>query len=305
MISSFVYEPQKLVIHENIQNKLNHFQRVRKIPNLIFHGPSGSGKKTLLNHFIHHIYNHDREKIKKFTMYVNCAFGKGIKFIREELKFFTKTNIQENIFKCIILLNADKLTVDAQSALRRCIEVFNYNTRFFIVIEDKYKLLKPILSRFCEIYVPRPIIDNEEVNLHQYHLQQQEMVIQGQYEPSSSSGGTGTGSSTSGSGYSKEWLKKQIKGLNEKKELGTLTSQELMNITEQFYEKGVSCVDLFELVENPKFLEKSMEVFKKYEMLLFFHKVKQEFRNEKLMIFFFLHFLFMSSKSSFENVFFM
>ena len=32
--------------------------------------------------------------IKEYVMYVNCAHGKGIRFIRDELKFFAKTNIQ-------------------------------------------------------------------------------------------------------------------------------------------------------------------------------------------------------------------
>ena len=71
-------------------------------------------------------------------MYINCAHGKGIRFIRDELKFFAKTNIQHkngNIFKSVILFNADKLTTDAQSALRRCIEQFSHTTRFFIVID--------------------------------------------------------------------------------------------------------------------------------------------------------------------------
>ena len=30
---------------------------------------------------------------KSFVMYVNCSHGKGIKFIREELKLFAKTHI--------------------------------------------------------------------------------------------------------------------------------------------------------------------------------------------------------------------
>ena len=126
----------KLSIHIEIKEKLDYFLSIQKIPNIIFHGPSGSGKKSLLSYLIEKIYQFDKVKMKQYTMYVNCAFGKGIKFIREELKFFAKTNIQENIFKSIILLNADKLTVDAQSALRRCIELFNHNTRFFIIIED-------------------------------------------------------------------------------------------------------------------------------------------------------------------------
>jgi dihydroorotase len=61
-----------------------------------------------------------------------------------------------------------ELTIDAQSALRRCIELFSHNTRFFIVVENKDKLLNPILSRFCDIFVPEPAM-----NLHQYVLSQQ------------------------------------------------------------------------------------------------------------------------------------
>jgi len=162
-----------LNIHQNIKEKLDYFYTIHKIPNIIFHGPSGSGKRTIVNEFIHKIYNNERDRIKNFVMYVNCSHGKGIKFIREELKFFAKTHINSNsgnIFKSIVLLNADKLTMDAQSALRRCIELFSHNTRFFIIAEDKYNLMKPILSRFCEIYVPEPIVDDNIINLYKYNL---------------------------------------------------------------------------------------------------------------------------------------
>ena len=39
-------------------------------------------------------------------------------------------------FKTIVMTNADKLTIDAQSALRRCIESFSHTTRFFIIVGD-------------------------------------------------------------------------------------------------------------------------------------------------------------------------
>ena len=135
-----------LNIHESIKEKLNYFNKIQKIPNIIFHGSSGCGKKTIVNNFINQIYNGDKEKIRSFVMYVNCAHGKGIKFIREDLKFFAKTHINSNngnIFKSIILLNADKLTSDAQSALRRCIEIFSYNTRF-IILQISLKLIHTI-----------------------------------------------------------------------------------------------------------------------------------------------------------------
>ena len=162
-----------LEIHTQIKEKLKYFYTINKIPNILFHGPSGSGKSTIVNEFINLIYNNNKQSIKDLVMYVNCAHGKGIKFIREDLKFFAKANINSNngsIFKSVILINADKLTMDAQSALRRCIELFSHTTRFFIIVEDKYKLLKPILSRFCEIYIPEPEIGIKPVNLYKYNL---------------------------------------------------------------------------------------------------------------------------------------
>ena len=129
--------------HRPIIEKLDYFYHTQKIPNIIIHGSSGTGKRTLVYDFINKIYNHDKQKIKMNVMTVNCAHGKGIKFIREDLKFFAKTNVQSNsgvLFKSIILLNADFLTIDAQSALRRCIELFSHNTRFFIIVENKNKL---------------------------------------------------------------------------------------------------------------------------------------------------------------------
>ena len=169
---------QELNIHQKIYEKLTHFRKINKIPNIIFHGPCGCGKSTIVERFIREIYDNDKDKYKNYVMMVNCAHGKGIKFIREELKFFSRSSIPINsnntLFKSVVLQNADKLTSDAQSALRRCIELSCHTTRYFIVVEDKYQLLKPILSRFCEIYVSYPMIDNRMVNLHKYNIKTNE-----------------------------------------------------------------------------------------------------------------------------------
>ena len=274
-----------LNIHQNIKEKLNYFHEIHKIPNILFHGPTGSGKRSIVNEFIHKIYDNDREKIKSFVMYVNCSHGKGIKFIREELKFFAKTHINSNggnNFKSIILLNADKLTMDAQSALRRCIELFSHNTRFFIVAEDKYNLMKPILSRFCEIYVPEPLVNGEPVNLYKYNLNETFKMKDIKTQKSES-------------------LKKElIKSVNKK-----IGIEELIILCTKLYEKSYSALDILSLLENQKFLDTTINTEKRYELLICFNRVRREFRNEKLLILFILNFIFLSSELSLENISFM
>ena len=61
---------------------------------------------------------------------------KVLDLLEMNLNFLQKTNIQNHngiLFKSIVLFNACKLTTDAQSALRRCIEQFSHTTRFFII----------------------------------------------------------------------------------------------------------------------------------------------------------------------------
>ena len=43
---------EQLNIHEPIYKKLNYFLEEKKIPHIIFHGPSGRGKHTIINTFI-------------------------------------------------------------------------------------------------------------------------------------------------------------------------------------------------------------------------------------------------------------
>jgi len=275
-------------IHQSIKDKLNYFYEIRKIPNILFNGSSGSGKSYIITEFINLIYNNDKEKIKNFAMFVNCSHGKGIKFIRDELKFFAKTNINSNggnIFKSIVLLNGDNLTVDAQSALRRCIELFSHNTRFFLTVEDKNKLLRPILSRFCEIYIPKPeIIFNlyKYNNLLRFDIQDLE---------------------TRRLDYLKRIIQQTILLSNEQiDENYCISENELFEFIIKIYEKGYSALDLIKIIENDLIYSNED---RKYEILITFEKIRKEFRNEKMLIFFIINFVWLDSQFNLENVTFM
>lgn len=274
-----------LHIHQDIRDKLKYYHSNHKIPNIIFNGPSGSGKSTIVNEFIDLIYDGNKDKIKDFVMYVNCAHGKGIKFIREELKFFAKTHINTNggyNFKSIVLLNGDKLTMDAQSALRRCIELFSHNTRFFIIVEDKYKLLRPILSRFCEIYISEPEYKGKQINLYKHNLDE-------------------TFQLTDVKTQRLDWLKKQLQKTFTTKDSPVLKEDIHVFVT-KLYEKGYNALDMMKLIEDGLFL---LEQERQYELLIAFNKVRKEFRNEKLLMMFIIHFTFLDKETVLENISFM
>ena len=277
-----------LNIHKDIKDKLNYYHSVKKIPNIIFYGRSGTGKKTIVSDFINTIYEDDKFKINNYVMTVNCLQTKGIKLIREDLKFFAKTHInyeEGNVFKSIILVNADKLTIDAQSALRRLIEVFNHSTRFFIIVEDKYKLLKPILSRFCEIFVPEPIINGKPINLYNYNLKK---IMK----------------SNNGKVVRINELKKMIE-LNKIKLINPLS---IMIFAEILYEAGFTGLDIIQLFEHNEeiFTGNKLSIEIKYNFLITFNMVKKEIKHEKLLMIFILNFIILDKNfeiiSSFGNI---
>lgn len=272
--------------HENILKQLQYFIAIKKIPNIVFHGSCGSGKRTIVHNFIYQIYGGDKNRIKSNVMFVNCAQGKGIRFIRDELKYFAKANIQcgqDNIFKSIILMNADELTIDAQSALRRCIELFSHNTRFFIIVENKYKLLNPILSRFCEIYIPDKMIGSSYTNLHElnrektyalsaYHKERRNAIFDTEFA---------------------DILRTYI-------ETGTTGKADhvwFLAYANRLYEEGISCNDLIQYLQS--FDNLGMI---KTTVSFCYEKIKSEYRCEKLALMYLFDFLFFRSNKDLKNI---
>jgi hypothetical protein len=280
---------------ENVLKQLKYFISVRKIPNLIFHGSSGTGKRTIVGNFINQIYEGDRNRVKSNVMFVNCAHGKGIKFIRDELKYFAKANMQcndNNMFKSIVLMNADELTIDAQSALRRCIELFSHNTRFFIIVENKYKLLNPILSRFCEIYVPDKTTVSESHQLKYTSMHKTGVV----------------------STYGMEDLKRADRCAVLDRDLKPIMLAFLeggkaeqgpeffMKYANQLYESGISCLDLIKYLEEDLGVETEAKRRLTITLNFCFNKIKGEYRCEKMALFYLFDYLFFRSNKSLKNI---
>jgi DNA polymerase III delta prime subunit len=141
---------------------MDAFLKDSNIPHILLYGDSNSGKKTNLEKLLNSVYTKEQKKI--YTMYIHCSICKGIKVIRDDIKDFAKQQIHQVPFKSIVIYDAELLTIDAQYSLRRCIEVYSKNTRFFIVTHNKDKLINPICSRFVQVYHPNNYSPEREIN---------------------------------------------------------------------------------------------------------------------------------------------
>lgn len=269
--------------------KLKSFQENQKIPHILFHGgTTGYEKEHIVSTFINHIYHCDRKQLKTNVLVVNCS-GKGIKFIRDEIKTFSKMHLSTESslgtatfssgFKTVVLLNADFLTEDAQSALRRSIELFSSNTRFFMIVENKYKLLKPILSRFCEIYMTNrsnqqknPVAN--EKNDFDNNIQRILRLL----PPASTI-------------QTVENCEDENNHPEEKDPIKT------MNQATGLYEAGISSYDLASFIERTE-----TNIERRIYTLFFFHKIKAEYRCEKMLLATLLDFWHLEPARSYERL---
>ena len=262
-----------LSIHKNIYKSLEYYKKTKNVPNILFHGESGCGKKTIVKKFVDSLYSNADDRTK-YVLVVDCIITNGIKFIREDLKFFAQSQINAKdgvSLKSIILLNAGQLTYDAQSALRRCIEQFSSTTRFFIIIEDKTKLLKPLLSRFSEIFVPLPFVNNQNYNLYQYKKKSQDAYKNYNYRR-----------------YI--WLKNYFKN-------HPTTPDNILSQVNILIDKGYNAIEFDGYVKKHKTMDEKIII-----VSLLFEKIRKEIKSEKLLLLNYLNNFFLRSNEHLENI---
>ena len=152
------YRPTKLdqVINQaEIVNGLrNLVKNSSEIPHLLFAGSAGVGKTTTALCIARELLGQDWQTN---TLELNASDERGIKMVRERVKEFAavmklaSTNTDDKPFRIIILDEADEMTAEAQTALRRIIEDSSKTTRFIIICNYLSKIIEPIQSR-CVVF---------------------------------------------------------------------------------------------------------------------------------------------------------
>uniref|UniRef100_A0A3Q3WB82 AAA+ ATPase domain-containing protein n=1 Tax=Mola mola TaxID=94237 RepID=A0A3Q3WB82_MOLML len=178
----------KLDYHKEQAAQLKNLVQYGDFPHLLVYGPSGAGKKTRIMCLLRELYGAGVEKLRIEHQTVVAPSKKKIEINTIASNYHLEVNasdagnqdrvvIQELIktvaqsqqiqsstqreFKVVLLTEVDRLTKDAQHALRRTMEKYMSTCRLILCSTSTSKVIGPIRSRCLAIRVPLP--STEEV----------------------------------------------------------------------------------------------------------------------------------------------
>jgi len=126
------------------------------LPHMLFYGPPGTGKTSTILALAKQLYGPNLYKSR--VLELNASDERGISIVRQKIKNFARLTVSnptpEDLknypcppYKIIILDEADSMTNDAQSALRRTMETYANITRFALVCNYITRIIDPLASR--------------------------------------------------------------------------------------------------------------------------------------------------------------
>ncbi|MCJ1226456.1 Subunit of heteropentameric Replication factor C (RF-C) [Toensbergia leucococca] len=123
---------------------------------MLFYGPPGTGKTSTILALAKELYG--PEMFQTRVLELNASDERGISIVREKVKNFARMQLSNPPlhykdkypcppYKIIILDEADSMTQDAQSALRRTMETYSKITRFCLICNYVTRIIDPLASR--------------------------------------------------------------------------------------------------------------------------------------------------------------
>ncbi|PHH89032.1 hypothetical protein CDD83_6729 [Cordyceps sp. RAO-2017] len=153
------YRPRTLddvTAQDHTVTVLQRTLQASNLPHMLFYGPPGTGKTSTILALAKELYG--PELMKARVLELNASDERGISIVRDKVKNFARmqlTNPPPSYknkypcppFKIIILDEADSMTQDAQSALRRTMETYSKITRFCLICNYVTRIIDPLASR--------------------------------------------------------------------------------------------------------------------------------------------------------------
>ena len=116
------------------------------IPHLLLSGTPGIGKTTLAKLLLNELEISEYDILE-----INASRERGIGEVRERITNFVQM-IPFSAFKCVLLDEADRLTPEAQDALKGVMEEYSSHSRFILTCNSQNKIVPALHSRCQQMH---------------------------------------------------------------------------------------------------------------------------------------------------------
>ncbi|CAJ1947798.1 unnamed protein product [Sphenostylis stenocarpa] len=175
-----------VMVHTEIAHNLKKLVKEEDCPHLLFYGPSGSGKKTLIMALLRQMFGPSAEKVKveNRTWKVDAgsrsldlelttlSSANHIEISPSDAGFQDRYVVQEvikemaknrpidtkgkKVFKVLVLNDVDKLSREAQHSLRRTMEKYSAYCRLILCCNSSSRVTEAIRSRCLNVRINAP-----------------------------------------------------------------------------------------------------------------------------------------------------
>lgn len=132
-----------------VRERVTDWWQRREIPNLLFHGPPGTGKTSLAKILAERVAGES-------VLFLNASLESGIDTIRGKIREFTVRGGTVDTARVVILDEADYLSPTAQAALRGLLEENPAWVRFVFSVNEVGRIIRPLRSRLQEFDFSEP-----------------------------------------------------------------------------------------------------------------------------------------------------
>ena len=140
---------EDMVLSKENRAIVNQYIKKKEFPSLLLCGKPGQGKTTLATLLC--------KKIGATVLFYNASMDTGIGVIRERVKNFVETMSETGSLKVVILDEADRLSAEAQDALKGMIEENAAHTRFILTANELSRITGPLQSRLIPLDMMPPM----------------------------------------------------------------------------------------------------------------------------------------------------